>query len=167
MAVRMMACWSMVNPGMPRNLLWQPDSTAWAWPTAHFTRARGTQIGDSAGKCKVGGKASITGGNGASQHLLIRLTQVTTIGSCAPMPRPTFPSSVREFQRQFSDEAACRQYLEACRWADGFRCPRCGHAQAFPLQAWHCRECAGCHYQVSVTAGHGVPPDENAVDPVV
>src|SRR5438132_10643063 len=69
------------------------------------------------------------------------------------MPRPTFPRNLHEFQRQFSDEAACRKYLEDCRWADGFRCPRCGHPQAFPLQAWHRRECAGCHYQASVTAG--------------
>jgi transposase-like protein len=69
------------------------------------------------------------------------------------MPRPAFPSSLRDFQRQFSDEAACRKYLEACRWTDGFRCPRCGHAEAFPLHGWHRRECAGCHYQVSVTAG--------------
>lgn len=69
------------------------------------------------------------------------------------MPRPTFPRNLHEFQRQFSDEAACRKYLEDCRWTDGFRCPRCGHPQAFPLQAWHRRECAGCHYQASVTAG--------------
>ena len=69
------------------------------------------------------------------------------------MPRPAFPASLPEFQQQFADEAACRQYLEACRWPDGFRCPRCGHGQAFSLRAWHRRECAGCHYQVSLTAG--------------
>lgn len=69
------------------------------------------------------------------------------------MPRPTFPSSLREFQRQFASETACRQYLEACRWPDGFRCPRCGHGRAVALRAWHRRECAACHYQVSVTAG--------------
>lgn len=69
------------------------------------------------------------------------------------MPRPVFPSNLHEFQRHFGDEAACRQYLESCRWPDGFRCPRCGHARAYPLQAWHRRECAECHYQVSLTAG--------------
>jgi len=69
------------------------------------------------------------------------------------MPRPVFPSSLPEFQRQFGDEAACQQYLEACRWPDGFRCPRCGHARAFPLREWHRQECAGCHYQASLTAG--------------
>jgi transposase-like protein len=69
------------------------------------------------------------------------------------VPRPAFPTSLREFQRQFADEAACREYLEACRWPDGFRCPRCGQTRAFPLAAWPRRECAGCHYQVSLTAG--------------
>ena len=69
------------------------------------------------------------------------------------MPRPAFPTNLREFQRQFADEAACRQYLEACRWPDGFRCPRCGHERAFPLREWRRRECAKCRYQVSLTAG--------------
>ncbi len=69
------------------------------------------------------------------------------------MPRPAVPASLREFQRQFATEAACREYLEACRWPDGFQCPRCGHRRAFPLHAWHRRECAACHYQVSLTAG--------------
>ena len=69
------------------------------------------------------------------------------------MPRPAFPTSLREFQRQFADEEACRQYLEACRWPEGFRCPRCGHGRAFPLREWQRRECAACRYQVSLTAG--------------
>lgn len=69
------------------------------------------------------------------------------------MPRLAFPTSLREFQHQFADEVACHQYLEACRWPDGFRCPRCGHARAFPLRDWNRQECAGCHYQVSLTAG--------------
>jgi hypothetical protein len=69
------------------------------------------------------------------------------------VPRPAFPTGLRQFQRQFADEAACREYLEACRWPDGFRCPRCGHRRAFPLRAWRRRECANCRYQVSLTAG--------------
>lgn len=69
------------------------------------------------------------------------------------MPRPPFPTSLREFQRQFADEAACRAYLEACRWPEGFRCPRCGGAGAYPLREWPRRECTQCRYQVSLTAG--------------
>lgn len=69
------------------------------------------------------------------------------------MARPAFPTGLRQFQRQFADEAACRAYLETCRWPDGFRCPRCGHDRAFPLHDWQRRECAKCRYQVSLTAG--------------
>lgn len=69
------------------------------------------------------------------------------------MARPAFPTGLRQFQRQFADEAACRAYLETCRWPDGFRCPRCGHDRAFPLRDWQRRECAKCRYQVSLTAG--------------
>jgi transposase-like protein len=69
------------------------------------------------------------------------------------VPRPAFPTGLQQFQRQFADEEACRTYLEACRWPDGFRCPRCGHGRAFPLREWRRRECAKCRYQVSLTAG--------------
>ena len=69
------------------------------------------------------------------------------------VPRPTFPTSLRQFQRQFADEEACRKYLETSRWPDGFQCPRCGHGRAYPLGAWRRRECAACRYQVSLTAG--------------
>ena len=37
-----------------------------------------------------------------------------------------FPQSLPEFQRLFSDDAACAAYLERARWGDGFACPRCG-----------------------------------------
>jgi transposase-like protein len=53
----------------------------------------------------------------------------------------------------FPDEEACATYLAACRWPDGFRCPRCGHDQAFALPRRRLWQCKACHYQVSVTAG--------------
>ena len=40
------------------------------------------------------------------------------------MPRPDFPKTLREFQRHFADETACRAYLAASRWPDGYWCPR-------------------------------------------
>jgi transposase-like protein len=68
--------------------------------------------------------------------------------------RPDFPRTILEFQRRFPDERACTEYLFACRWPEGFRCPRCGHDVAWPVArrraVW---ECAACHRQTSVTAG--------------
>ncbi|MBI5710652.1 MAG: IS1595 family transposase [Candidatus Eisenbacteria bacterium] len=69
------------------------------------------------------------------------------------MPRPDFPRSVQEFQARFANEAACREYLVASRWPDGFVCPRCGFQEAIHLPErllWRCKECG---YDTSVTAG--------------
>ena len=69
------------------------------------------------------------------------------------MPRPSFPRTLRQFQREFAEDDACQRYLAACRWPDGFHCPRCGHGRAFPLVARRRWQCVACRYQVSVTAG--------------
>lgn len=68
------------------------------------------------------------------------------------MPRPPFPRNLHEFQRQFATEEACERYLAACRWPDGFICPRCQHRRAYAVarRRW---QCAGCRHQVSLTAG--------------
>src|SRR2546426_4239644 len=60
---------------------------------------------------------------------------------------------MREFQRQFASEAACQDYLAACRWPDGFACRRCGHPRAYRLTQHRRWQCVACRYQVSLTAG--------------
>jgi transposase-like protein len=40
-----------------------------------------------------------------------------------------------------------------CRWAEGYRCPRCGCASAALLAGRRLWQCSACRYQVSVTAG--------------
>jgi hypothetical protein len=47
------------------------------------------------------------------------------------VPRPPFPKTLPEFQSKFASEEACQQYLAACRWPDGFVCPRCGNRRAY------------------------------------
>ena len=34
----------------------------------------------------------------------------------------------------FPDEATCREFLESVIWANGPRCPHCGHDKSFSLQ---------------------------------
>lgn len=51
------------------------------------------------------------------------------------MARPDFPRSLAEFQARFASDEACRHYLMACRWPDGFCCPACGDAGSYPLAA--------------------------------
>jgi transposase-like protein len=69
------------------------------------------------------------------------------------VPRPPFPSSLRQFQRQFASEEACQQYLAACRWPDGFGCPQCGHRRAYALVKQRRWQCVACRHQVSLTSG--------------
>ena len=57
-----------------------------------------------------------------------------------------------EFERRFSTEEACREYLFSLRWPEGFECPHCGHQKAWSRNRG-LYECARCGFQASVTAG--------------
>ena len=59
---------------------------------------------------------------------------------------------MRDFQRQFATEGACQEYLAACRWPDGFTCPRCGERRAYRMKEHRRWQCVACRYQVSLTA---------------
>jgi transposase-like protein len=63
-----------------------------------------------------------------------------------------YPRDLMEFEAQFSSEQACRDYLFALRWPDGFRCPRCGHGESWPVRSV-LFQCAACGRQTSLTAG--------------
>lgn len=69
------------------------------------------------------------------------------------MSRPAYPPTILEFQERFATEEACREYLFASRWPDGFVCPRCGGESAGGETSRHLWVCTGCGYQASVTAG--------------
>ena len=63
-----------------------------------------------------------------------------------------YPRTLSDLERRFSTEQACRKYLFDLRWPDGFRCPRCEAGKSWALQSGRV-QCAGCGYQVSMTAG--------------
>ncbi len=63
-----------------------------------------------------------------------------------------YPRDLAEFEARFATEEACRDYLYQLRWPDGFRCPKCGHGQAWTVRKVYF-ECARCARQTSVTAG--------------
>ena len=69
------------------------------------------------------------------------------------MPRPPIPKNLRQFQRDFATEEACEAYLAACRWPEGFLCPRCANRRAYELVNQRRWQCVGCRHQVSLTAG--------------
>lgn len=63
-----------------------------------------------------------------------------------------YPTTMTEFIKRFQSEEECASYLEQVRWPDGFRCPSCGHAQAWRMEQglYRCRQ---CRRRTSVTAG--------------
>jgi len=63
-----------------------------------------------------------------------------------------YPRTVMDLERRFADEAACRKYLFALRWPEGFVCPSCGGKSAWRTARglW---VCAACRRQTSVTTG--------------
>ena len=66
-----------------------------------------------------------------------------------------FPQSLPEFQRLFPDDAACAEYLEKLRWADGFVCPYCG-ATGEPFRIATrpgVLTCRKCRRQTGLTVG--------------
>jgi transposase-like protein len=69
------------------------------------------------------------------------------------MAGPDFPRTLAEFQDRFASEDECRRYLVACRWPNGFRCPRCGGGDAYDLAGRGLLQCRSCRRQTSVTAG--------------
>jgi transposase-like protein len=69
------------------------------------------------------------------------------------MPRPDYPKTALDFQRRFSTEEACAEYLFKSRWPEGFVCPRCEGTKGYFIASRKLVECAACHAQTSLTAG--------------
>lgn len=64
-----------------------------------------------------------------------------------------YPRTFKEFIARFDTEDACRAYLEAIRWRDGFVCPRCGVLGDFWRMNDGLLRCRACRARTSVTAG--------------
>ena len=71
----------------------------------------------------------------------------------APMGRPGYPKTMREFRDQFSTRDACLNYLVESRWPEGFVCPSCGSEGAYLNSKRYVFECKACRKQTSPTSG--------------
>ncbi len=76
----------------------------------------------------------------------------------ARRPKPVPQMTAAQFERTFPDETACKAYLQARRWPQGVRCPRCWNDKVFPVKSmpfkWQCYKCAPNQgYRFSVIAG--------------
>jgi transposase-like protein len=63
-----------------------------------------------------------------------------------------YPHTLSELEARFSSEEECRNYLFNMRWPEGFRCPRCDGAKAWPVRQL-LYQCSACGHQASIIAG--------------
>ncbi len=63
-----------------------------------------------------------------------------------------YPKTLMDFEKRFSTEEACRDYLYELRWPTGFECPQCTHGKAWK-RSDGLLECGGCGRKVSAKAG--------------
>src|SRR3954471_1201876 len=63
------------------------------------------------------------------------------------------PEDMPSFVARFGSDEQCREYLFKARWPDGFRCPACGHDDAYALKTKIVYECVACRKRHSLLAG--------------
>ena len=63
-----------------------------------------------------------------------------------------YPRTQVDFERMFTTDSACLDYLVERRWPEGFRCPRCMGADYWPTDAGF-RMCSQCSYRLQPTSG--------------
>lgn len=64
----------------------------------------------------------------------------------------SYPLNQMEFEKLFSDEAKCFEYLITLKWADGFKCPACDYSEYWITSRKHMM-CKSCGHQTSPTVG--------------
>jgi transposase-like protein len=63
-----------------------------------------------------------------------------------------YPTTLMDLEKRFATNDACREYLFALRWPDGWACPRCNGRRCLPVRRGLFR-CHDCRHETSVTAG--------------
>lgn len=66
------------------------------------------------------------------------------------------PMTFAKFAAKFPTEDACKSYLQARRWPNSVKCPRCGNDKVYELAKpyhWQCQQCAPQGYRFSVLVG--------------
>ena len=64
-----------------------------------------------------------------------------------------------EFNKRFSNNESCYQYLIEIKWKDGYNCTKCCHKESGKGRTYFYRRCKKCGYDESVTSNtvfHGI-----------
>src|SRR3974390_1999193 len=116
------------------------DAARFAWNDSNGSGAR---PGRAANGHAAGDHPTVPAAAGTLRVELSQQRPERSIGSTSAYPVSSariswcrdrdFPRTIVEFQRRFPDDSACRSYLFACRWPEGFKCPTCGFEDAYVL----------------------------------
>jgi len=60
--------------------------------------------------------------------------------------------NIIEFAEKFATDDACRDYLSAIKWKNGYKCGQCGHTEFYHVKKAGSRLCTKCKYAESATA---------------
>ena len=60
--------------------------------------------------------------------------------------------NILDFIKQFPDDTSCLETLSKLKWANGFKCPKCGHTNYCSASRPFDRQCTSCHSVESPTA---------------
>lgn len=60
--------------------------------------------------------------------------------------------NISQFENMFSSEENCLQFISAQKWADGFKCRKCGHDNFCKGKTPFSRRCTRCKAEESATA---------------
>lgn len=67
------------------------------------------------------------------------------------------PMTMGQFEAKFPNDDACKSYLQARRWPEGVKCPRCQNEKVYELTTrpyhWQCEACTADGYRFSVLVG--------------
>jgi transposase-like protein len=61
--------------------------------------------------------------------------------------------NILDFADSFTDDITCLAYLSELKWANGYRCKKCGHTKFTVRKKNLARDCNRCHHIESPTAG--------------
>lgn len=63
-----------------------------------------------------------------------------------------YPKTMLEFEKCFTTEQSCKEYLYQMRWPNGFICPHCNYREYWMRENGQ-YQCKSCRFRISVTAG--------------
>lgn len=62
-------------------------------------------------------------------------------------------SKLQILRENFSTKIDCQRYLAELKWANGYKCRKCGHERYCKGRKHYFRKCLNCHFDESPTSG--------------